>query len=153
VPGTPSIRLASPGDLPAARALVRDAGLPLDGFDEADRVLVAERGGRVIGVAALEEHRDEEGPAFLLRSVAVAPGARGEAVGAALVRTALRSVEQHGAPVALLTETAAGWFPRFGFRAIDRSELPSALDASKELQGACSVGAHALLRPPPPLGL
>lgn len=145
MPGTFPIRPTAPGDLLPARDLVRDAGLPLDGLEEATRVLVAERDGRIIGVAALEDHGDGDARAFLLRSVAVAPDARGDGIGADLVRTALDSVERHGAPVALLTETAASYFPRFGFEPIERSDLPSALRASKELQGACAVTARALL--------
>jgi amino-acid N-acetyltransferase len=49
--------------------------------------------------------------------------------------------------VALLTETAAGWFPRFGFHPVDRAALDPALAASAELAGACPATAQAFLRP------
>ena len=147
--GALSIRLAAPGDLDAARELVRDAALPLDGFDEAAQVFVADRDGRIVGVAALEDHGAGAGRALLLRSVAVAPDARGSGVGTALVHAALRSAEQHGVPVSLLTETAPDYFPRFGFQAVDRRDLASALRSSKELQGACAVSARAFVREPP----
>jgi amino-acid N-acetyltransferase len=52
-----------------------------------------------------------------------------------------------GAAVALLTETGANYFPRFGFTAVDRDRVLAALAASVELQGACPASAHALLRP------
>jgi amino-acid N-acetyltransferase len=54
--------------------------------------------------------------------------------------------DQQQAPVALLTETADGWFPRFGFRPVPREALPAALSASAELRGACPATARALLR-------
>ena len=63
-----------------------------------------------------------------------------------LVRAALAAVDPAG-PVALLTETAAGWFPRFGFHLVDRAALDPALAASAELAGACPATAQAFLRP------
>jgi hypothetical protein len=58
---------------------------------------------------------------------------------------ALALVDDVGAPVGLLTETAADYFPRHGFTAVDRDPLPAALTASAELRLPAS--AHALLRP------
>jgi amino-acid N-acetyltransferase len=50
--------------------------------------------------------------------------------------------------LALLTETADEYFPRFGFTAVERTELPVELEASPELRGgACVTTAGALLRP------
>jgi amino-acid N-acetyltransferase len=48
--------------------------------------------------------------------------------------------------VALLTETADGYFERFGFDRVDREQLPSAVSASPELSGACPDTARAYLR-------
>jgi amino-acid N-acetyltransferase len=134
-------------DLVAGHDLVAAAGLPLTGLVDAALVLVAEDAGELIGSIALERHGTGGGTAFLLRSAAVAPAWRGRGVGAALTAAALAHVDAVGAPVALLTETAAGYFPRFGFSAVDRKRLPAALSASAELQGACPASARALLRP------
>jgi len=139
---TPLVRDAAPGDLPAVRALVAAAGLPLDGHDDAAVVLVAEAGGAVVGTVALERHG--EPPVLLLRSAAVDAAHRGTGVGTALTRTALQRAA--GAPIALLTTTADGYYPRFGFRAVDRTSLPPALGASAELRGACPATAVAMLR-------
>jgi amino-acid N-acetyltransferase len=46
-----------------------------------------------------------------------------------------------GVSVALLTETAAVYFSQLGFTLVDRAELPSALEASMELRGACPRSA------------
>ncbi|MGY1617190.1 GNAT family N-acetyltransferase [Geodermatophilus sp. SYSU D00691] len=142
------VRPAVPADLPAVHALVAASGLPLDGLDGATQVLVAEEDGDVVGTVALERHGDGPATAFLLRSAAVAERRRGTGLGAALVTAALAPVDAAGAPVALLTESAANWFPRFGFVVVPREELPPALGASAELRGACPASAHALLRPP-----
>ena len=139
------VRNATSADLPAARQLIAGAGLPLDGLDDAE-VLVAAGEGRIVGAIALEQHGSGPSRAFLLRSAAVAPECRSRGVGAALVRAALERVDTAGAPVALLTETAAEYFPRFGFALVDRTQLPPSLEASAELRGACPASAPAFLR-------
>jgi amino-acid N-acetyltransferase len=47
--------------------------------------------------------------------------------------------------VALLTTTAAGFFPRFGFRAVERATVPVALQASVEFRSACPASATAMV--------
>ena len=141
------VREAGPADLPAVRELLAAADLPLAGLDEAVVVLLAEVEGSVVGTIALERHGAGAAVAFLLRSAAVASACRGRGIGAALAAAALERIDQVGAPVALLTETAADYFARFGFRPIPRQRLPAALEASAELRGACPSSARALLRP------
>jgi len=141
------VHQATPADLAAITDLIAAAGLPLAGLDDAALVLVAEDADTVIGTVALERHGTGTDAAFLLRSASVAPAWRGRGVGAQLTAAALAHVDAAVAPVALLTETAAGYFPRFGFTAVPRSRLPTALAASIELQGACPASARALLRP------
>jgi amino-acid N-acetyltransferase len=141
------VQEAVPEDLPEARALVAAAGLPLEGLADAASVVVARGGDAVVGTAALERHGAGPDTVFLLRSAAVAPTWRGRGVGSALIRAALERVDEAAAPVALLTETAEHWFPRFGFQPVDRTALPAALEASAELRGACPTSARTLLRP------
>jgi amino-acid N-acetyltransferase len=47
--------------------------------------------------------------------------------------------------VALLTATAAGFFPRFGFRVVERSQVPVAVQEPVEFQDACPASATAML--------
>ena len=139
---------ATPADLAATQDLIAAARLPLAGLEDAALVLVAAAAdGTVVGTVALERHGTGDDTAFLLRSAAVAPSWRGRGIGAELTAAALAHVDAAGAPVALLTETAAGYFPRFGFTAVPRDRLPTDLGASAELQGACPASARALLRP------
>jgi amino-acid N-acetyltransferase len=147
-PEVPPVRIreAAPADLTAVRELITAAGLPLVGLDDAAHVLVAEAGGPIVGTVALERHGGQFGPVFLLRSAAVDPAWRGRGVGGALISAALARVDAAHAPVALLTETAADYFPRFGFHRVDRAHLPRALSASAELRGACPATAQALFR-------
>lgn len=131
-----TIERAMAGDLPAVEALLRSAGLPLDGVAEAfANGVVARDGGRVVGCAAVELH----GRAALVRSVAVDPGARGRGLGATLVAAAEGIARTAGAREAyLLTATAEGWFARLGYVSIPRSEAEPAIGASIEFQVACT---------------
>jgi amino-acid N-acetyltransferase len=136
------VRLARPDEAGQVAELVTASRLPTAGLAGAWRTWVAVDGDQLLGTASLERHGD----ALLLRSVAVRAGQRGRGVGAELVRAALAAAGPRR-PVALLTETAAGWFPRFGFRPVERAALDPALAASAELAGACPATAQAFLRP------
>jgi amino-acid N-acetyltransferase len=136
------VRPARPEEAGQVAELVTASGLPTVGLAGAWRTWVAVDGDQLLGTASLERHGD----ALLLRSVAVRADQRGRGVGAELVRTALAAAGPRR-QVALLTETAAGWFPRFGFRPVERAALDPALAASAELAGACPATAQAFLRP------
>jgi len=129
-------------DLPHVLALLEENGLPkagLEGLD--DTTLVAREGGRILGSAALELY----GEWALLRSVAVAQDSRGAGVGGSLTRAALRLARERGVRRAyLLTETADGFFPRFGFSPVERSEVPREMRHSVEFVSACPSSARAM---------
>ena len=150
-PKVATVRRAAADDAPAVRALVAGAGLPVAGLNSVWATFVALDGEDIVGTAALERHGPSTEPAaFLLRSVVVSQTHRGAGVGRALVIEALASADDAVAggvaTVALLTETADGYFDRFGFRQVDRAALPPALDASAELAGACPDTARAYRR-------
>ena len=46
--------------------------------------------------------------------------------------------------VYLLTTTAEDYFPRFGFRRVDRREVPAEVQASVEFRKACPGSAVAM---------
>lgn len=81
--GGTMIRAASDTELSAVNELMRAAGLPLEGLDQAHVVLAAVANERVVGTAALERHEGGGGAAFLLRSVVAVEGrSRTDAAGA-----------------------------------------------------------------------
>jgi L-amino acid N-acyltransferase YncA len=137
-----TIRVATRADWDAIAALLTACGLPLAGAQaHLDDFLVAARDGALVGCAGLERR----GAAALLRSVAVAPGARGAGLGVALTAAAIaRAREGSADTLVLLTTTADRFFPRFGFRVVARDEVPDALRASEEFRGACPAGAIAM---------
>ncbi len=137
-----SIGPASREELPRIVELLDDGGLPPDGLeDHLPTILVARLHGRVVGSAALELY----GTAALLRSVVVRRDLRGTGLGSRLTEAALRLSREFGVAEAyLLTETADLFFPRFGFRNIPRSRVPSSVRSSVEFTSACPASARAM---------
>jgi N-acetylglutamate synthase-like GNAT family acetyltransferase len=143
----PLVRVSLTDDAAAIASLLRSAGLRRDGVDGAWRVWVADAeatAGAVIGCAAV--HRT--GDTFLLRSVAVQDAARRTGIGRRLVAAALTATDlELGGPatVTLLTETAAHWFARIGFRPVERGDLPPAVALSPH-SAVCTTSAQAMIR-------
>ena len=135
----PDIALAAPADLPAVLALLDANGLPRAGLDEQlATTLVAREQGRLVGCAALELY----GRAALLRSVAVAARLRGRGLGQALTSAALELARRGGVrTVYLLTETAAQFFPKFGFEVVTRASVEPTVLQSTEFTTACPASA------------
>ena len=140
-----TIREAEPRDIAPVRALLLACKLPVDGVpEEADLLLVADRGGQVVGVAGLELH----GGDGLLRSVAVSPELRGQRIAENLcARIEHRAIALGLRRVYLLTETAEQYFVRRGYRVGARSEAPPAIAASREFAESCPASARFMVRP------
>lgn len=138
-----TIEPAQSGDLPAILSLLERGGLPTAGLDQhLEAAVVAREGTRVLGCAAIELY----GQAGLLRSVAVDPATRGLGLGIRLTEAALALARGRGVrTVYLLTETAAQFFPRFGFRPIPREEVAPGVRRSVEFTEACAVTAQAMV--------
>jgi len=138
-----TFRFARSTDWPAISNLLSAANLPLDGAQEhlADFAL-AVRDEELIGAAALERYGDYG----LLRSVAISADERGRGLGAALTQQLIDRARGEGRRgIVLLTTTAADYFPRFGFRPIERADVPPPVQASIEFQSACPQSAVAML--------
>lgn len=138
------LRTARAEDLAEVVALLRAAGLPIEGVaDGLSRFVVAESSNRIVGVAGLERY----GTDGLLRSAAVRQEWRGRGLGGALTAEVLRRATAEGvSDVYLLTETAADFFPRHGFRPIPREEVSSAVRASLEFAALCPSSSIAMVR-------
>lgn len=145
MPGADPIPIepARPDDLAGVADLLRRVRLPTDGLAEHRATLLVARDARgIVGSAALEVYQD----GALLRSVAVAPEHRGSGLGERLTRAALDLARRRRvADVYLLTETATGFFPRFGFRSIDRATVARGVQRSVEFASVCPVSAQAMV--------
>ena len=141
---TTTIEHAQPADVPAVLALLDENHLLIDGLtDHIATTIVARRGGRIVGSAALERYPD----GVLLRSVAVAPQLQHQGLGRELTVAALELASQLHAPaVYLLTIAAERYFPKFGFERIAREDVPESVRASVEFRSGCCSTAVVMRR-------
>lgn len=136
------LRRATAGDLARVEQLLTVSGLPLDGVAESlDTFIVAEHAGTIVGVAGLECCSANG----LLRSVAVRDEWRSRGLGRSLVMRVIADAEAKGMnALYLLTTTAEGYFPSFGFAPVSREVVPAEVKATKEFQGACPESAAVM---------
>lgn len=141
----PTLRPASPDDMPAIEQLLLASGLPLDGVREAlPSFIVAEAGSEVVGVAGMEARNDNA----LLRSVAVAEKWRSRGLGRQLVTRIIAEAEARGiSALYLLTTSAERYFPSFGFRQVEREAVPADIRSTREFTDACPASATVMCRP------
>jgi arsenate reductase (thioredoxin) len=140
-----AITIAETGahDLPEILSFLAANRLPDAGLAEhAAALLIARKDGRLVGTSALEIY----GRDALLRSVAVDHAVRGTGLGQDLTRASLDLAKRRGARrVFLLTETAAGFFPRFGFAGIERTAVPESIRGTVEFAAACPASAQVMV--------
>lgn len=124
--------------------LLRASGLTAVGLPgEGVRVVAIDDGQHVRACAAVEV-LDDTG---LLRSVAVSTDLRGHGLGREIVAAAEAEARQAGvAMLYLLTETAAGFFSRLGYRPIPRPDVPESIRRSRQFTELCPESAVIMVR-------
>ena len=137
-----TIRPAVEQDLGAVEQLLEANQLPLAGVaDSLHDFIVAESGGRLVGVVGLEvccEHA-------LLRSTAVVPEWRDRGLGRKLVEQIIAEAEARGLQALyLLTTTAERYFPSFGFVRTSRALVPGPVRETEEFRAACPASATVM---------
>jgi amino-acid N-acetyltransferase len=129
-------------DLDDILRLLAEQRLPHEGLREhLETTLVARRDQQIVGSAALELYLD----GALLRSVAVATDLQGQHVGRQLTDAAMQLARDlHVSDVYLLTDTAAEYFPKFGFERIARAAVPPGVQTSIEFTSLCPSSATVM---------
>lgn len=98
----------------------------------------ADEAGEPRGVVGLQL----AGDVALLRSLAVVHQARGQGLGAALVRHAEAHARRQGVrTLFLLTTDAAAFFARQGFEAVPRASAPGGIAATAQFSSICCSSA------------
>jgi amino-acid N-acetyltransferase len=139
-----SVRDAAAEDLIVIQALLQRSGLPTSDLESAQpEFAVVRENGQVIAAGALQRF----GSSALLRSVVVAPDRRASGLGQAVVRELERMARatQVGRLV-LLTQTAAEFFARQGYRVIERSTVPQDIQGSEEFRSLCPSSAICMAK-------
>jgi amino-acid N-acetyltransferase len=138
------VDVASAQDLNAIRGLLERSGLPTSDLESAQpEFAVIRQDGQVVAAGALQRFR----ATALLRSVVVAPERRGSGLGRSVV-SELERLAQAGEikRLVLLTQTAADFFARQGFRTIERSSAPEDIQASEEFRSLCPSSAICMAK-------
>jgi amino-acid N-acetyltransferase len=135
---------ASAQDLIAIRALLERSGVPTSDLESTrPEFVVIRENGQVVGTGALQRFGD----AALVRSVVVAADRRGSGLGRAVVseleRLARADRINH---LILLTQTAADFFLRQGYRPIGRSSAPQDVQRSDEFRSLCPSSAICMAK-------
>ncbi len=87
------------------------------------------------------------GDVALLRSLAVAPAARGSGLGTALLRHAESAARADGVhALYLLTTTAETFFARHGYSPAPRETAPAAIRSTREFSGICPASSAFMKR-------
>jgi arsenite methyltransferase len=137
------IEPAASEDLAGIQSLLADSGLPTDVKEHLESFLVARHDGRLVGCVGMEA----KGPDALFRSLAVEPAYRGAGLGRRLYDAlAARAIGQGVERAYLLTTTIAPLAEAWGFRRLDRGEVPSAIRQTRQFDGACCASAVAMRR-------
>ena len=134
-------------DLPVIRELLAAHRLPTADLDDAAadiRFLAVRENGRPVGAIAVQVL----GQRGLLRSLVVAPTHRGRGFARRLVAEAERVALQAGVrELVLLTETAAPFFSRLGYRPAVRESMPTDVQSTAEFASLCPSSAVCLAKP------
>jgi amino-acid N-acetyltransferase len=102
-----------------------------------------EAGRAVIAAGALERF----GSTALLRSVVVADSQRSRGLGRQLIAELERwSAGQGIRQLVLLTQTAEAFFRALGYRVIERSGAPAAVQQSAEFRSLCPSSATCMVK-------
>jgi amino-acid N-acetyltransferase len=135
---------ASAQDLIAIRALLERSGLPTSDLESArPEFAVIREKGQVIAAGALQRF----GSSALLRSVIVASDRRGIGLGEAIVSELERVARAAQiSRLVLLTQTAADFFARQGYRVIERSSAPQDMQGSEEFRSLCPSFATCMAK-------
>lgn len=120
---------------------LRSAGLPADDLSDDLLAFRLDDFSGTAGWAALERFGDQA----LLRSLVVLPEHRGTGRGADLVRQVIAiAVASDIRRLWILTETAAPFFEKLGFEAVERAAAPDTIQATSEFRKCCPASATCM---------
>ena len=141
---TLQIENARPEEKELLIRLLKEADLLTEDLPESlSNFLLAKEGKALVGVAGLELF----GSVGLLRSVAVSPAHQGKGIAGRMVEQLLAGADQQELQaVYLITTTADRYFDRYGFTAVDRQQVPEAIQQTRQFSGLCPTSAVVMKR-------
>ncbi len=131
-------------DLKGIEQLLIECELPSqDVVNHLSHFVVAKQDKKLIGVIGLEVMNTMG----LVRSLAVSPSFRGKAIAKDLYSRILAYAHLKGInELYLLTLTAEGFFSKFGFKKVARSNVPNAIQSTEEFRSLCPATAVCMVK-------
>ncbi|WP_031526395.1 arsenic resistance N-acetyltransferase ArsN2 [Dyadobacter crusticola] len=141
---TLQIENAKPAEKESVVSLLKEVGLLTEDLPKGlPNFLLAKEGGALVGVAGLELF----GSIGLLRSVAISPAHQGKGIADRMVAQLLAGADQQELQaVYLITTTADRYFDRYSFTAVDREQVPEAIQQTRQFSGLCPSSAVVMKR-------
>jgi amino-acid N-acetyltransferase len=130
---------------PGVEKLLAESQLPFDDLRGSDIVTLLghEQQGQLVGLVGLECY----GSDALLRSLVIAPFARGTGLSVKLVSYAERQAVESGVQsLYILTTTAERFFKRLGYNVIDRNGAPKTIASTSQFSGLCPSTAAFMVK-------
>ena len=124
------LRLAVEADTPAIYDLIREGKINPFGLDWKRFVLVETPDGEVIGCGQIKPHRDGSQE---LASIAVTQSWQGRGVARAIIEYMIEGVD--GPLYLMCVSTMGPLYEKFGFRALERDEMPKYYRRVSKLAG------------------
>jgi len=120
------------------KELLVENNLPVSDLNDHITFFVEKTGNDIIAVGGIED----AGTDAIIRSIAVAENYRGLGYGADITRQLLNYAKTKSKKdIYLLTTTAHNYFPRFGFKEVNRQDLPAAVKDSSQYKDVCPDSA------------
>lgn len=134
------------GHLDLLRQMLLSAELPAEDLTAGklgDFLVATDQSSNIGGMVGLEK----AGDAGLLRSLVVDPAARHQGLGSLLVAAVEDRAQKAGiSRMYLLTNTAEQYFPFLGYRRIERSDAPHAIQQTVEFRELCPDSAVCMVK-------
>jgi amino-acid N-acetyltransferase len=123
-------------------ALLQKCKLPYEDCNQhLDKFFGITSGDKLVAIGALQI----KGTTALLRSIAVLPENRGLGLAAAMTRHLLGVARSNEvSELYLLTETAEGYFTRFGFHPVERDTVPTEIKSTQQFESLCPSSAQLM---------
>jgi amino-acid N-acetyltransferase len=145
LPMTDRLIIRARPSLSKATALLEAQGLPISDITEEhlEHFFYFGSDGSPTALVGVEIY----GTDALLRSLVVSAAARTQGLGSALVLHAEEYAAAHQVrALYLLTTTAEPYFEHRGYRRIDRSEAPSAIQSTREFASLCPASSAFMIK-------
>ncbi len=137
------IENAHAADIEAVISLLQQGKLLTDDLrPDLPDFIIAKQQDIYVGVAGLERF----GSVALLRSLAVDSHYQGKKIGEQLVGRLLEMAKANRLDeLHLITTSANRYFERYGFQAVDRSQVPTVIQQTKQFSNLCPASAIVMI--------